>query len=304
VKNSANQRGSRSRPRRNRPDDSVAPKPGKPSRQPDPQTAAARLRQVSRLRPTLALVLGSGFQHVLSELQMDADIAYQRLPGFPATGVSGHAGRLVIGRLGGTPVMVLSGRAHYYEGHAMAVVTFAVRALAAYGIRDLLLTNAAGGVNRSFRPGDFMVLTDHVNFMGLNPLRGEPAPGRPRFVDLTCVYDPGWRRLLARAGRACGVKLRSGVYWAVSGPSYETPAEIRAFARLGADAVGMSTVPEAIVARQCGLKVAGITCITNLAAGRGRQTLSHAEVLETAERVQRVAARLLETFAQLYGQTQ
>ena len=276
---------------------------GMSKRQPDPKIAAARLRKISPLRPTLAFVLGSGFHHVLSELQVDAQIAYQRLPGFPPTGVSGHAGQLLIGLLGSTPVMVLSGRAHYYEGHPMTVVTFAVRALAACGIRDLLLTNAAGGVNRSFRPGDFMVLTDHVNFMGINPLRGEPVPGLPRFVDLTCVYDPGLRRLLGRAGRACRVKLRSGVYLAVCGPSYETPAEIRAFAELGADAVGMSTVPEAIVARQCGLKVAGVSCITTLAAGRSRQTLSHAEVLETAERVKRAAARMLTTFAQIYGQT-
>ncbi len=278
-------------------------RPGMSKRQPDPKIAAARLRKISRLRPTLAFVLGSGFHHVLSELQVDAKIAYQRLPGFPPTGVSGHAGQLLIGLLGSTPVMVLSGRAHYYEGHPMTAVTFSVRTLAAYGIRDLLLTNAAGGVNRSFRPGDFMVLRDHVNFMGINPLRGEPVPGLPRFVDLTCVYDPGLRRLLGRAGRACRVKLRSGVYLAVCGPSYETPAEIRAFAGLGADAVGMSTVPEAIVARQCGLKVAGVSCITNLAAGRSRQTLSHAEVLETAERVKRAAARMLTTFAQIYGQT-
>jgi purine-nucleoside phosphorylase len=273
-------------------------------RQPDPGTAAARLKRLSPLRPTLALVLGSGFHHVLSELRVDAEIAYGRLPGFPPTGVSGHAGQLFIGRLGGTPVMVLSGRAHYYEGHPMTVVTFAVRALAAYGIRDLLLTNAAGGVSRGFRPGDFMVLTDHINLMGINPLRGGPVPGLPRFVDLTCVYDPSLRRLLGRAGRACGMKLRSGVYLAVCGPSYETPAEIRAFARLGADAVGMSTVPEAIVARQCGLRVAGVSCITNLAAGRSRRTLSHAEVLETAERVKTVAAVMLKNFAKLYGQAQ
>ena len=226
------------------------------------------------------------------------------LPGFPPVGVSGHAGQLLIGQLGGTPVMVLSGRSHFYEGHPMERVTFAVRALAAYGIRDLLLTNAAGGVNRSFRPGDFMVLTDHINLMGTNPLRGAPLPGLPRFVDLTCTYDKGLRALLQRAGRQCGVKLRAGVYLAVCGPSYETPAEIRAFARLGADAVGMSTVPEAIVARQCGLKVAGVSCITNLAAGRSRQTLSHAEVLETAERVKKVAARLLRNFAELYGRKQ
>ena len=147
-----------------------------------------------------------------------------------------------------------------------------------------------------------MVLTDHINLMGTNPLRGGPVPGLPRFVDLTCAYDEGLRRLLRRAGRACGMKLRTGTYLAVSGPSYETPAEIRAFARLGADAVGMSTVPEAIVARQCGLKVAAVSCITNLAAGRSRKPLSHAEVLETAERVKKVAAQMLKNFAKLYGQ--
>jgi purine-nucleoside phosphorylase len=268
--------------------------------QPAPQAAAARLRKLSRLRPTLAIILGSGFHHVLSVLEADAEISYEKLPGFPPVGVSGHAGQLLIGRLGGTPVMVLSGRAHFYEGHPMERVTFAVRTLAACGIRDLLLTNAAGGVNRKLHPGDFMALTDHINLMGTNPLRGAPAPELPRFVDLTCTYDQELRRLLARAARQCNVKLQAGVYLAVCGPSYETPAEIRAFARLGADAVGMSTVPEAIVARQCGMRVAAVSCITNLAAGRSRQTLSHAEVLETAERVKTLAAQMLKKFAQLY----
>jgi len=272
--------------------------------QPAPQGAAARLQKLSRLRPTLAIVLGSGFHHVLSELEVKAEVSYARLPGFPPVGVSGHAVQLFIGRLGGTPVMVLSGRSHFYEGHSMESVTFAVRALAAYGVRDLLLTNAAGGVNRAFHPGDFMVLSDHINLMGANPLRGAPWPGLPRFVDLTCTYDKGLRGLLQRAGRQCGMKLRAGVYLAVCGPSYETPAEIRAFARLGADAVGMSTVPEAIVARQCGLKVAAVSCITNLASGRSRQPLSHAEVLETAERVKNLAAQMLKNFAELYGRTQ
>jgi purine-nucleoside phosphorylase len=216
-------------------------------------------------------------------------------------GVSGHAGELLLGRLGGAPVLVLSGRAHFYEGHALSQVTFAVRVLGAYGIRDLLLTNAAGGLNRKFRPGDFMVLTDHINFMGANPLRGAPAPKLPRFVDLTRAYDEGLSRRLRRAGQTCGARLRSGVYLAVSGPSYETPAEIRAFARLGADAVGMSTVPEVIVARQCGISVAAVSCITNLAAGRSAQTLSHAEVLETAERVGTLAAQMLKEFAKFYG---
>ena len=247
------------------------------------------------------MVLGSGFNHVLGELEIDRKISYAKVPGFPPVGVSGHAGELLIGRLGGTPVMVLSGRAHFYEGHPMALVTFAVRALAEYGIRDLLLTNAAGGVNRFFRPGDFMLVTDHINLMGNNPLRGAAWPGLPRFVDLTRAYDPGLQRLLRRAARQCRMKLRSGVYLALAGPNYETPAEIRAFARLGADAVGMSTVPEAIVARQCGIRVAALSCITNLAAGRSRGLLSHAEVLEVAERVKTSAAQLLKQFAKFYG---
>jgi purine-nucleoside phosphorylase len=267
-------------------------------------TAAEKLKKLSRLRPTLALVLGSGFHHVLSELEVAARISYSRIPGFPVMGVSGHAGELFFGHLGGTPVIVLSGRAHYYEGHSMERVTFAVRTLAALGIRDLLLTNAAGGINRRFRAGDFMLLTDHINLMGTNPLRGAPAPGRPRFVDLTQAYDPDLGGLLLKAGRQCGLKLERGVYLAVCGPSYETPAEIRAFAGLGADAVGMSTVPEAIVARQCGLRVAAISCITNQAAGISRNALSHAEVLDTAERVKGLAARLLKAFGNLYGKSQ
>src|SRR5216684_1358811 len=144
-----------------------------------PQAAATRFKKLSRLRPTLAIVLGSGFHHVLEVLDAEAQIAHSKLPGFPPVGVSGHAGQLYIGRLGGSPVIILSGRAHFYEGHPMALVTFAVRALAEYGIRDLLLTNAAGGLNRSFRPGDFMVLTDHINLMGVNPLRGAPEPALP-----------------------------------------------------------------------------------------------------------------------------
>lgn len=276
--------------------------PASPMRRPgpDPARAAARLKKLSPLRPTLALVLGSGFHHVLVEMQTEVRVPYRDLPGFPATGVTGHTGELLIGRLGGTPAIVLSGRAHFYEGHPMTEVTFAVRVLAAYGIRDLLLTNAAGGVKRGLRPGSFMVLTDHINFMGVNPLRGASWPKLQRFVDLTFAYDAGLAALLHRAAKQCGARLNSGVYLAVSGPSYETPAEIRAFARLGADAVGMSTVPEVIVARQCGLRVAGVSCITNAAAGNGPVALSHAEVLQTAERVGAVAARLISTFAKLY----
>jgi purine-nucleoside phosphorylase len=267
----------------------------------DPQIAAARLKKLSRLRPTLAIILGSGFHHILTELRTEKKISYAKIPGFPRPNVSGHAGDLYFGTLGGTPVIVLSGRSHFYEGHEMERVTFAVRTLAAFGISDLVLTNAAGGVNKNFRAGDFMALTDHINFMGTNPLRGPATPGLMRFVDLTDVYDTKLRKILERAARASGIKLRRGIYLAVCGPSYETPAEVRAFARLGADAVGMSTVPEAIVARQCGLNVAGISCITNLAAGIAKQKLSHTEVLETAERVKVQAAQLVKNFAKLYG---
>lgn len=184
----------------------------------------------------------------------------------------------------------------------MERVVFPVHVLAEFGIRDLLLTNAAGGINRRFRPGDFMHLTDHINFMGANPLRGELLVGRPRFVDLSATYDHELSVLLKRAARQAKVRLHPGVYLAVSGPSYETPAEIRAFARLGADAVGMSTVPEAITARQCGLAVAGLSCITNLAAGRSNRALSHREVLETGEKVKEAATEMLYQFAILYGQ--
>ncbi len=267
----------------------------------NPLAAAARLKKVSSLRPTLALVLGSGFHHALAELRVDKKVAGAKIPGFPEPTVSGHAGEIYFGHLGRTPVLVLSGRAHFYEGHPMERVTFAVRALAAFGIRDLLLTNAAGGVNKKFRAGDFMVLTDHINFMGANPLRGLAIPGLNRFVDLTDAYNVRLRELLFRAGKISKLKLRRGVYLAVSGPSYETPAEIRAFARLGADAVGMSTVPEAIAARQCGLNVAAVSCITNLAAGISPEKLSHAEVLATAERVRKSGAALIKNFAELYG---
>jgi len=265
------------------------------------EKAAVRLKKASGLRPTLAIVLGSGFHHVLNALKVETKVPYAKIPGFPKPTVSGHAGELYFGHLGKTPVMVLSGRAHFYEGHPMERVTFATRTLAAYGITDLLLTNAAGGVNRKFRAGDFMVLTDHINFMGANPLRGIHIEGLPRFVDLTEVYDAKLRGLLFKSGTICKTGLQRGVYLAVSGPSYETPSEVRAYGKLGADAVGMSTVPEAVVARQCGLNVAGVSCITNMAAGISRGVLSHTEVLETAERVKKTGAQLIKTFAELYG---
>lgn len=270
-------------------------------KQDDAKAAAANIKSRSRLRPTLAIILGSGFNHITSKLQVANKIPYAKIPGFPKPTVRGHAGELSLGTLGGTPVMVLSGRSHFYEGYSMERVTFAVRTLAAFGIRDLLLTSAAGGLNKNFRAGDFMMFSDHMNFMGVNPLRGPAIRGLPRFVDLTHTYDARLARFLRAAANQCKLKLHAGVYLAVCGPSYETPAEIRAFLRLGADAVGMSTVPEAIVARQFGMNVAAISCITNLAAGMSKEKLSHSEVLKTAERVKPKAAALLTVFAKLYG---
>lgn len=264
--------------------------------------AAARiLSRASGLRPHLAVVLGSGFGPVLERVDVDAEIPFTKLPGFPQATVAGHAGKFVVGKLGDVPVLVQAGRIHFYEGHAMDTVAFPTRVLAALGIRDLLLTNAAGGVNRRFRPGDFMRLTDHINFMGANPLRGPCSPGLTRFLDLSQAYDPTLGALLDRAAKTARVRWHRGVYLALSGPTYETPAEIRAFARLGADAVGMSTVPEAIVARHHGLRVAAVSCISNQAAGLSPHPLSHDEVLATAKEASRHTGALLEEFARLYG---
>ncbi len=262
---------------------------------------AVRLRKLSSLRPRLAIVLGSGFQSALHRLRVSAEIPYSSLPGFPAPSVDGHAGKLLIGHLAETEVLVLSGRAHFYEGHSMELVTFPIRALARFGIKDLLLTNAAGGINRKFRPGDLMLLTDHINFMPVNPLRGEVPEGCQRFIDLTHTYDEHLNQLLVAAAKRMKLPLKKGIYIAVPGPCYETPAEIRAFARLGADAIGMSTVPEAIVARQYGLAVAGLSCITNLAAGRASGPLSHLEVLAVGQKAGESAANLLHEFARQYS---
>lgn len=265
-----------------------------------PGATAAYLRRKTRLRPRLGIILGSGFQGVTEHVESAQSVPYKELAGFPAVGVEGHSGELVLGRLGGTKVAVLSGRAHYYEGHSMDEVTFAVRTLAAFGITDLLLTNAAGAIGRGLCPGDLMVITDHINLMGVNPLRGPVAKEMPRFVDMTAAYSAELRRVLELAARTMRIRLKAGVYLAVGGPSYETPAEIRAFARLGADAVGMSTVPETIVARQCGLRVAGVSCITNFAAGLTGEPLAHTDVLRTGERVRLKAAQLLVEFARRY----
>ncbi len=265
-----------------------------------PKVVAKKLRKLTGLRPRLAIQLGSGFKRFAKSVKVEREIPYDRIPGFPETDVPGHAGSLIFGEIGKTPVAVLCGRKHYYEGAAMREITFPVRALAAFGIDTVLLTNAAGGINPSVKPGDFMQLTDHINFMGRNPLRGLRDKDGPPFLDLSQVYDPELNFLLANAARKTGVELRKGVYLAVSGPTYETPAEIRAFERLGADAIGMSTVPEAIVARHCGLRVAAVSCITNAACASAAQKVSHEEVLEVGGKAAKSSSAFLETFVKLY----
>jgi purine-nucleoside phosphorylase len=267
----------------------------------DAAAVAGYLKKLTRLRPSLALVLGSGFQGVGGSVRATAEVEYSSLPGFVVPDVEGHVGKLAIGYLGPTPVIILNGRSHYYEGHSMETITFPIRVLAEFGVKDVVLTNAAGGINPRFKAGDLMVITDHLNLMGATPLRGTNAIASSRFIDMTAAYDQRLQRLFRIAAKAIRLPLRSGVYAAVCGPSYETPAEIRGFARLGADAVGMSTVPEVIVARQCGMAVAAISCITNLAAGRSKKPLAHAEVLARGRKMQGAASELIGRFAEYYA---
>ncbi len=246
-------------------------------------------------------MLGSGFSSLVNALENRLTIPYRKLNGFPKLGVGGHAGEAAIGKIAGIPVIILSGRAHYYEGHSLEAITFPIRVLAEYGIETLLLTNAAGAINKNFKPGNFMLFKDHINFIGDNPLRGCIPNGRERFIDLSSTYDSTLIEQLMAAAQKTKTKLHQGVYCAVSGPSYETPSEIRAFAKLGVDAIGMSTVPEAIVARQCGMKVAALSCITNAAAGISKSPLTHEEVLQIGRRASRNATKLITEFARSHA---
>jgi len=257
--------------------------------------AAAAVRARCGPPPDVAIVLGSGLGDFADGLA-DAVVApYDTLPHWPRSRVVGHAGRLVVGSVAGKRVAALSGRVHVYEGHPMATVVLAVRVMARLGVPRLILTNAAGGINTDFGQGALMVIDDHINLMAGNPLIG-PNDERmgPRFPDMSEVYSRRLRALADDAARVAGIAVRHGVYVAVHGPSYETPAEIRAFRALGADAVGMSTAPEAIAARHMGVEVLGISCITNMAAGVLDQPLVHDEVMETARRVRGSFIALLE----------
>jgi len=254
--------------------------------------------------PEVAVVLGSGLGDFATRLADAVDVAYTDIPHWPASRVIGHAGRLVLGTVGGRRVAALSGRAHFYEGHDMATVTFAVRAMALAGVKTLILTNAAGGINTSFSQGALMLIDDHINLVGTNPLVG-PNDERfgARFPDMTQVYSQRLRALAGEVARARGLALEHGVYVALHGPSYETPAEIRYLRIIGSDAVGMSTVPVAIVARQMGVEVLGISCITNMAAGVLPAPLDHAEVMATAQRVKGAFIGLLEGIIEGIGVT-
>jgi purine-nucleoside phosphorylase len=258
------------------------------------QEATTHVRRVSPTVPVVGVVLGSGLGAFAERLDSRHVLPYRTIPHFPVGSVAGHAGELVLGNLNGVPCAVMSGRVHYYEGYDMGLVGFPTRVLAALGVTCLLVTNAAGSVNPAFEPGNFMVITDHLNLTGQNPLRG-PNDERlgPRFPDMSDAYPVSGRKALHDAARAVGVPLHEGVYAGLAGPSYETPAEIRMLQRLGADAVGMSTVAEVIVAAHAGLKVAGLSVITNRAAGLTRATLSHDEVKQMGVRVQGVLTELL-----------
>lgn len=252
----------------------------------DVKQAAEHVRGRIKTVPEIAIVLGSGLGDFAGTLGDAVSMPYNKLPHWPVSGVVGHEGRLVVGTVGGRTIAALSGRCHVYEGHDLKTVTFAVRALGMLGVKTLILTNAAGGINTGFSQGALMVIDDHINLMGGNPLVGpNDEHFGVRFPDMSEVYSKRLRAVADEAGNTIGVTLPHGVYAGLLGPSYETPAEIRYLRVIGADAVGMSTVPEAIVARHMKIEVLGISCITNMAAGVLPFPLDHTEVMETAARV-------------------
>lgn len=250
------------------------------------QNAAEFLRNKFGQQPQIGLILGSGLGILADEIEDAVKIPYSEIPDFPVSTVEGHAGQLVVGTLSGVTVAAMQGRFHFYEGYSMDKVTFPVRVMKELGIDHLIVTNAAGGVNESFSPGDLMLISDHINNMGTNPLVGpNDSELGPRFPDLSEAYSKELRKLARGTAERLDIKVQEGVYVGNSGPVYETPAEVRMLRTLGGDAVGMSTVPEVIVARHAGMKVLGISCISNMAAGILDQPLSHDEVIETTEKV-------------------
>ena len=252
------------------------------------------IRARTNVEPRIAIVLGSGLGGFADDFEDSVGIPYEEIPGFVRSTAEGHMGRLVVGKVDSVPVLAMQGRVHYYEGYSFEEVTFPIRTFKLLGIKTLILTNAAGGINVQLTQGALMVISDHLNLMGDNPLRG-PNDVRfgPRFPDMSAVYSPELQELVVDEAKASGVEVRRGIYGGLSGPSYETPAEIHLLRALGADAVGMSTVPEAIVARHMGLEVLGISCITNMAAGISDEPINHEEVMATGARVRETFTELL-----------
>ena len=258
------------------------------------ENAARAIRARTELKAKIAIVLGSGLGAFAEEFEDSVSLPYREIPGFVSSTAEGHVGSLVIGKVAGVPVMAMQGRVHYYEGYKLEEVTFPIRTFKLLGINTLILTNAAGGIDVQLTQGALMVISDHLNLMSVNPLRG-PNDERfgPRFPDQTEVYTRELQELATEEARALGITIRRGIYAALAGPSYETPAEIHMLRAFGADAVGMSTVPEAIVARHMGMKVLGISCITNMAAGISEHPINHAEVMETGQKVRETFTQLL-----------
>lgn len=252
------------------------------------------LRNITEGMPEIAIILGSGLGRLADFIEGRQEISYEEIPNFPATTVPGHEGKLIFGRLGGRYVVAMKGRFHYYEGHDMGVVVYPIRVFGMMGIKNLMVTNAAGGVNTDFKPGDLMLIKDHIGFFAENPLRGVNLDDLgPRFPDMSAAYDRSLQKLAMVCAERVGIDLKNGVYSYCKGPSFESPAEIKALRILGADAVGMSTVPEVIVARHMGIRVLGISCITNMAAGILDQPLTHEEVMETGKSVEKKFSSLV-----------
>lgn len=250
------------------------------------ENAARTIRARAAVDARIAIVLGSGLGGFAEDFADSVSVPYRDIPGFVSSTAQGHVGSLVIGKVDGVPVMAMQGRVHYYEGYSLEEITFPIRTFKLLGIETLILTNAAGGIDVQLTQGALMVISDHLNLMGVNPLRGRNDDRfGPRFPDMSEVYSRDLQEIVTEEARDLGISARRGIYAALAGPSYETPAEIHLLRSLGADAVGMSTVPEAIVARQMGIKVVGISCITNMAAGIGDEPINHEEVMETGQRV-------------------
>ena len=267
-----------------------------------PAKAAEAVRaRLDRRAPRVMLILGSGLGHFADVVQDAVSIPFDEIPGFPTTTVHGHGGRLVAGTVEGVPVIVQAGRFHLYEGHDAATTVFPVRLAHALGARTLFVSNASGGIRRTFRAGDLMLIRDHINLMWQNPLIGPVQPGEERFPDMSAPFDPELLALMRASALAVGVPVVEGVYCGLLGPTYETPAEVRMLELLGADAVGMSTVPEVLVARALGMRVAGISCVTNVAAGYSGEKVSHEDVLAVAARVEEAFSALVREWLRRLG---